>query len=209
MTRLADVGVLALFGAAVVALAPVAASSGESVQPDRPAAFQDVPPELFDPAVRWVPGDQRTADLTLHNPTSADRRLSVAVRAPRPGGWVSRGAVTLSARVDGGRWIALDHQVPGALGRGPVLPAGETRQVQVRAQVHPWAGNRTRDERVLQFALSLDPPGLAGSQLRVTQETPDRWPMLLAGVVAGTGAGAAWRGRSKEGRKGESGHAGA
>lgn len=66
---------------------------------------------LFDPAVRWVPGDVREATFYLRNTRPDAGDLTVVLERSGDTELADTGDLTLSARADDGPWYAID---PGA-----------------------------------------------------------------------------------------------
>jgi LPXTG-motif cell wall-anchored protein len=98
---------------------------------------------LFDPEVRWVPGDRRTASFFVRNggPTPASLRLDVRSTA---GDLVHTGDVTFSARTGGGAWVPLARDRDSAVLSVAPLPVGADAQVDVRATFDPASTNRSQ-----------------------------------------------------------------
>jgi hypothetical protein len=108
---------------------------------------------LFNPAVRWVPGDVRVADFWVRSRAGDRGRLTLAVSTTDPDGLLARGDIGLAARADTGEWRDLD-----AGGRTELtgVPAGGDARVQVRARFAWTAANGSRQDRMpLSFRATL------------------------------------------------------
>ncbi|MCH1867565.1 hypothetical protein [Nocardioides sp. CFH 31398] len=112
---------------------------------------------LFDEALRWVPGDRRSASWWVRNESADTARLSVEV----PEDAVVPGWLGVSTRADDG-WTPVAADASGVVG---LLAPGEERRVDLRVDMRPGAGNAS--ER-----------GTADLRLRVrlTEEVPGGGP---------------------------------
>jgi len=109
---------------------------------------------LFSTALRWVPGDRRSASWWVRNESRDRARLSVEL----PEDAVLPGWLALSTRVDDG-WTSVADGGPGVVG---VLAPGEERRVDLRVAMRPAAGNASERETAdlrLRVRLTEEVPG--------------------------------------------------
>jgi hypothetical protein len=146
---------------------------------------------LFNPAVRWVPGDVRVADFWVRSRAGDRGRLTLAVSTTDPDGLLARGDIGLVARADTGQWQALDVD-----GRTELtgVPAGGDARVQVRARFASTATNGSRHDRLpITFRATLTEasaedgtPGGSGV-LPDTGSAVPGWLLPLAGLATAVG----------------------
>ncbi|OUZ12573.1 hypothetical protein BHE97_02440 [Aeromicrobium sp. PE09-221] len=100
---------------------------------------------LFDPDVRWVPGDVWETNMVVRNagPTVASARFRVLVEGDEH--LHGEGMLWLDASIDGGPWRTVEWSTwtPGG-----TLEAGESIQVELRGSFHEAATNRHQDSSV-------------------------------------------------------------
>ncbi len=135
-----------LLGAAAVfsaALLPVMPAPDIELSPDGGRATVTEP--LFDPGVRWVPGDVWETTMVVRNagPTIASSRFRVLVEGDEH--LHGEGMLWLDASIDGGPWRTVEWSTwtPGA-----TLEAGESIPVELRGSFHEDATNRHQESSV-------------------------------------------------------------
>lgn len=190
---------------ALVLASPAAADDELGISRDGASWSSELDGSLFDPAVRWVPGDRRVAKFYVRNRADGGGRLVVSATTDDPDQLLRHGDLRIHARVGAGRWVALDSRDGAFELDRRALGAGDTRRVRVRAAFRPTAGNDTQARHVhLSFAVSLaqiaagpgDDGGGEGDLPQVGSST-SVW-VLLGGACA-VGAGAAlMRKRTRE-----------
>lgn len=124
---------------------------------------------LFDPAVRWVPGDRRAEAFHVRNQGASAAELSLAVRSADEDRLWARGLIRLRARAAGGAWHELRN---GALSpdlTADALDVGESVRVEVEATFLPDAENATQ-ERSLDLDVRARLTGLGAAP--ATPEPP-------------------------------------
>ncbi|HEY1134872.1 MAG TPA: hypothetical protein VGE77_09865 [Nocardioides sp.] len=146
---------------------------------------------LFDPALRWVPGDSRTAVLHVRHHEPEEGALTVTVR---PLAAPSRGAtwddLALALRIGDGRWRTTrswaDEKVPAPVRVSVPAAAGDEIVVAVRVAFAPGAQGDMRRAADLdvEVALAGDEPS-EGPTSRPVGESALLAPGLLA-CAAGT-----------------------
>lgn len=145
--------------AALVLVGRPASADGPRIELSRTGEDwgDDLDDPLFDPAIRWVPGDRRAAGIFVRNRGESAAWVSiraqrVAERGDMPSDWL-----VFEARVDDGPWLRLpDHRSTADLVR--VEPGVEQppRRVEVRANLLPEAGNEVQRGAVaLAFSLEM------------------------------------------------------
>ncbi len=98
---------------------------------------------LFDPAMRWIPGDVETRSFWVRNDGPAKASMKIGVRTTDPDALFAQDDILIDARVRGGRWAPLSH------GRGTraltdrTLAKGGRVRVDLRVTFVPEATNRT------------------------------------------------------------------
>jgi hypothetical protein len=179
-----------VLGAAAVVTAPAATADapGDSVwvSPDGSSWSADLPAPLFDPAVLWVPGDDRTSSFFVENRGSSPADVLVRVSALGDG-LVRTGDVLLRARVAGGLWQPMAREAGSALS-AVALGVGETRRIDVRAAFREASANTSQASAVvLRFVVRLDEADPDRGPIPDTGAPALRGPLLLAVLLLGTG----------------------
>ena len=156
---------------------------------------------LFEPAMRWVPGDSETRSLWVRNqgPTGASMRL--AVRSTDLDTLLERDDILISARVRGGRWVPLNDGGAGSPLTEGALAQGDRLRLDVRVAFVAAATNRSEvDKLPLDFVVRLtqDRPGGGGGgegnsdgwgsgDLPATGAAVEPWLLWLAAGLIGSG----------------------
>ncbi len=135
---------------------PAYASDELGLSADGQVWTADLAGPLFDPALRWVPGDVRDAEFFVRNQASDGGRLTVAVETSDRDRLLREKDIRLSARVGSDPWVAL---APGGQAfrlNDALLPADAVRMVRVKALFDPASGNRSQRKRLaLSFRVTL------------------------------------------------------
>ncbi len=182
--------VLGVAAALVTAVAPATADARGGavlVSPDGSTWSADLPAPLFDPAVRWVPGDSRTSSFYVENRGSTPAEVGLQVSAQDGDALLGPGYVDLRARVAGGPWTPVGESV------GPPLDSiaigvGESRRVDVRAGLRAAADNLTRTSVVaLTFVVRLSEKVPPATTIPDTGAPGLRGPLLVAALCLGGG----------------------
>jgi hypothetical protein len=191
MTGVTRPGALAAVALAVLLTAPApvrAADARLDVSMDGRTWSASLPSPLFDPAVRWVPGDSRTARFWVQNGASYPGRLVVAIQGTRTAALMQNGDLTVTARGGGGTWTSAD--TPGThdlLMVAPLAPGARVR-VAVGVAFEPSAP-RLSQAAALDLALGVRIEPLAGDgDSGQDAGGPPRWWIAagvgLVGIVA-------------------------
>ena len=156
---------------------------------------------LFEPGMRWVPGDSETRSLWVRNqgPTGASMRL--AVRSADLDGLLERDDILISARVRGGSWIPLNSGGAGRTLTEGALAQGDRLRLDVRVAFVAAATNGSEvDKLPLDFVVRLtqdghgsvggveggSDPGGSGD-LPATGAAVEPWLLWLAAGLIGSG----------------------
>jgi hypothetical protein len=123
---------------------------------------------LFDPAVRWVPGDVRTARFFVRNNRDEQGDLRVVLQRAAQGELLDTGFLTVAARAGNGPWTEVASGGRQVLIDDDELDSDDEMAVMLRASMSIDAPNRT-----MVLATDLD------LQIRLTQ----------SGVVKDAGSG--------------------
>ena len=147
---------------------------------------------LFDPAVRWVPGDVRTAAFHVRNQAGDGATVAIAVESTDRDRLLRDDDINLEARVRGTDWVELERTGERFRINESVLRAGETTRVQVRATFDPAATNQSqRSELQMRFRVVLSDadaaPGGIGAGPDGTDDA-ERDDTVTGGVLPNTGA---------------------
>ncbi len=153
---------------------------------------------LFEPAMRWVPGDSETRSLWVRNqgPTGASMRL--AVRSTDLDGLLERDDILISARVRGGSWVPLHDGGAGRTLTEGALAQGDRLRLDVRVAFVAAATNGSEvDKLPLDFVVRLTqarPGGGEGNSdgggsgdLPATGAAVEPWLLWLAAGLIGSG----------------------
>lgn len=192
--------------------APVHAADQLALSRDGQHWSAQLPGSLFDPAVRWVPGDRRTESFFVRNTTSDRGELAISVHSTDPDRLLTRDDVVLEVRVGDRAWRTLDGARRSVKLDSSTLAGGEQTRVSVRASFRPDAGNRTqRDSLGLDFAVRLSDAGAGdggddddggqddgGGLLPDTGARAAGWMLVVAGAAVGVGLALMRRNNGKE-----------
>lgn len=125
---------------------------------------------LFDPALRWVPGDVRTARFLVRNEAPDTGAMTVDVVRARRTSLIESGFLRVTARAGDGPWTPLDDGDVSRLVDDHLVDSGRPVAVQVRVAMDADAPNGTMvlstdlDFRVtLRDALAVSSGGSGGS----------------------------------------------
>jgi len=171
---------------------------------------------LFDPSIRWVPGDDETASFYVRNQGPTRALMTIEARSADTDELLSNDDIALKARAAGGAWVDLENGVPTADLAGGSIASGGVVKVDVNAVFDWQSPNRSQSKTLpLTFRVTLtdsleDVPG-GGSEdeaLPGTGSSFTVWQVVMAGLLIGfgiallrrRGAGRSKTGRSKTGR---------
>ncbi len=98
---------------------------------------------LFDPEVRWVPGDVRTARFFVRNNRTDQGTLQVVVQRPERDELLDTGSLSVAARAGNGRWTEVASGGRHVLVDSTDVNGGRQMAVQLRASFDFDAPNGT------------------------------------------------------------------
>lgn len=158
---------------------------------------------LFDPDVRWVPGDLRTASFYVRNGGTTAATIQLRVRAVDDA-LLRTGDIRFAARADGGTWAALGQDDAASLLRVAPLPVADHSTIEIRAEFDPRSGNQSQratadlwfDVRLSQALVEGDADPEGGIGWLPDTGAPVLAPLALTGAgLLGLGVGLARRRR--------------
>jgi LPXTG-motif cell wall-anchored protein len=197
--------VVAMVTVALGAPAPAIAAEGISFSRDGVTWTPSLPSPLFDDAVRWVPGDSRTAVFYLRNDSGADARLQVDVRTRDLDDLMRVGDLEIASRVDDGPWGAVSAPGTHRTADGSAA-AGSVHVIEMRVTLPAESDARSQTLRVgfdVLVTLSHEDIGVetspSGAGLPTTGGTVDA-ALLLTGASAVMIGGALLAGRRRRRR---------
>lgn len=163
----------------LASMTPSAASPQIGLSRDGITFAPSLDAPLFDPVLRWVPGDMRIESFYVRNLAVDDGDLSIDI-IESSDSMLETGGLMVSAR--GGDAIWRDVTAPGThrIVSAADLATGRTAKVDVRVALLPDAANPTQVRR-----LGLDVRVLLSQD--VDRSTPDD-----SGLLPDTGAPASW-----------------
>lgn len=184
-------------------VAPAANAADElHVSWDGDAWSEQLSEPLFDPAVRWVPGDFEVKVFYIRNHAKGGATLTIAVTSTDRDYLLRYEDIRLSARVASDDWVDLERTEQNFRLNNDALPAGEVRKVEVRAHFNSDSPNRSQNkELALNFRVMLsdaqvateDPEGPGNDDeesagpLPQTGASDVRWLIPAAGIAIGVG----------------------
>jgi hypothetical protein len=182
----------------------------DHAQPDRQALqvsldgstwTESINRSLFDPEVRWVPGDVRDARFFVRNAKPEQGDLRVVLQRVKREALLDTGFLTVAARVGAGPWVEIEMGGRHELIDSADVASGAEVPVELRASLSPDAPNRTMvlatdldlqltltQAGVVDDATSGDPDGPNGSGGNGDPDNPST-PDVPTGVDAGGDAG--------------------
>ncbi|RNL79192.1 LPXTG cell wall anchor domain-containing protein [Nocardioides marmorisolisilvae] len=158
MTWRARLGLMIAAATALIGLGvPPASAAGElGLSPDGVTWGDALPGPLFDPALRWVPGDSEVRTFYVRNQSSDDGVLDVTLLTGPVESLIDTGDLSISAKVGNGDYTSAatagDHQ----LVKQVVVAAGAVRKLSVKVDFDPASTNSSQQLRLdFRFKVSL------------------------------------------------------
>lgn len=148
----------------------------------------DLDRPLFDPRMRWVPGDVEIRSFWVRNESATKASMNVGVRTSDPDALLSQDDFLVDARVRGGTWVALPRNGGGLTLTDRTLPASGRIRIDLRVTFDATSENRTQVASLpMRFVVRLTQAGprgdAPGGGPGTTPDGPD-------GLLPGTGAAA-------------------
>lgn len=142
----------------------------------------DLTRPLFDPAVRWVPGDVRRASFWVRDDGPSAGALAITADVDDGDRLIADHAVMLRLRAGSRRWSTVSAGRTAALGR---LTEGHRTKVEIVAAFDPGSGDATM-RRSLHFSLSVR---LTGATPTASPSAPSEAPGAVSPAGGGHGGG--------------------
>ena len=158
------IGAALLLGAGA---SPAAAADQIGLSRDGRSWSSTLGTPVFDPAVRWVPGDVRQARFYVRNQAAQSGLLSLQIDVRDPDSLLAGDDVRLQVRRDSGAWTPVRADGRSVLVGGAQLAPATSTRVEVRATFVAGSPNPSqRTELELGFSVALveqnsdvEPPG--------------------------------------------------
>ncbi len=191
--------------------APARADDEIGLSLDGQTWHDDLSQPLFDPALRWVPGDREAASFYVRNQGPSRAKMTIEVRADDRDQLLANDDIELAGRTAGGAWVPLENGADAApLLRDGLEQDGKVR-VDVRVEFRRDSTNRSMVQSLpLAFRVTLvqagarddgSDPGSRGP-LPDTGNDVELWLVWLAAALVGAGAALVVAARRKEARDG-------
>ncbi|EFQ83860.1 LPXTG-motif cell wall anchor domain protein [Aeromicrobium marinum DSM 15272] len=174
MIRSTTTVVLALVLALLVS-SPAAADPRIGLSNDGVTFGQGLAQPLYDPEVRWVPGDTRGSSFFVRNQAGEAAFLSIDVLGSEVDSLLETGDLTISARGADGPWRDISTTGTQRLVEDLGISSGQVTRVDVEVSFAPESVNQSQTKQ-----LELD------FRVRLTQD-PNGVVDIDDGVLPGTG----------------------
>lgn len=176
----------------LAATTPAAATSPVGLSRDGVTFSSSLDAPLFDPVIRWVPGDIRTESFYVRNLHADDSDLAIDVMGASVDSLLESGDLMVAARGAGGTW--QDVRSPGThtLVSAVDLASGNASRVDVKVAFSGESTNVTQVRRLdldVRVRLSQDTDGLVpddGLDMLPDTGAPALWS-FIAGLILVTG----------------------
>ena len=115
---------------------------------------------IFDPQLRWVPGDAHTGSFYVRNQGPSRALMTIVARSRNGDRLFTGNDITLRARVAGGAWFTLNDGVTSADLTEAGIPRGQVVRVDVNARFLFASPNATQLRplrAVFEVSLRQDP----------------------------------------------------
>lgn len=153
--------------------APAHAAGEIGLSPDGKTWSSRLTAPLFDSAVRWVPGDERTATFHVRNQSSSDALLDLVMEGGAVDDLMRTGDLTVTAQGGDSPWRTARAVGPQTMVQSQPLPPGTSSKVTITvalAATSPNPSQRLAFDFNLRLRLTEDtsgivlPPGQHGSK---------------------------------------------
>jgi hypothetical protein len=175
------------------AASPAAADTEIGLSVDGATWAPSLTAPLFDPNLRWVPGDTRSATFYVRNQSDDSATLSVDVLGTALHSLLDTGDLTVSARGDEIDWRATSRPGTHRLVSDVAVPPGASTPIDVTVAFAPGSSNESmRRQLDLRFRLTVTQGSAVGPDAGGLPDTgaPGAWDLVLgvmlvaAGIVA-------------------------
>ena len=169
-----------------VVAAPAFADSRIGLSRDGVTFAPTLSSTLFDPDLRWVPGDSRTATFYVRNQADEPAILSVDVLGTRIDSLLETGDLTISVRGGGGRWRETSasgtHRLASEIGVGE----GDSSRIDVSVALAAEATNQSQLQNLaLTFRILLSQDVDAAAAPEGDGSLPDAGAPTLWSIIVG------------------------
>lgn len=146
MTRLL-LGLLLALAATGTLASPAHAADELGLSRDGTSWSGSLDEPLFDPAFRWVPGDEEIESFFVRNQSSDAGELEIDLLGTPVDSLLETGDLEVATRVEGGRWVGVSETGYQPLSRARVA-AGDSRRVDVRVRFDEASTNQSQETRL-------------------------------------------------------------
>lgn len=155
---------LALVATVLLHVTAAHATDGIGISDDGVTFSAGLDRPLFDPAVRWVPGDSRTKSFFVRNQGPSGASMTIEARSADKDELLADDDIDLRARADGGGWVVLRNGIASTRLTDEAIEQGGVVRVDVNAVFDPASTNQSQVKRLaLDFRVQLaDARGTAG-----------------------------------------------
>jgi LPXTG-motif cell wall-anchored protein len=159
---------------------PARADTRVGLSTDGKTWSQALTKPLFDPAMRWVPGDSRISSFHVRNQAGTGAELRVAIHSDDQHDLLANDDIRLEARAAGGDWAVLANTATAKMLNTDALGVGESTRVDLRATFDAASTNQSQTSAVaLRFQVTLSQAG---------PKAPSGSPGGGTGILPATGA---------------------
>lgn len=179
------------------ALALVTVGPGPAYADDLALSFDgqhwrdDLRRPLFDPGLRWVPGDRAVETFYVRDDGPTGATMTIAIRTSDPDELLSDRDIAIAARLSQGEWIPLHNGADVGTPVGGGLDRAEVVRVDVSvdflwASANPSMAEQLPMDLVVTLAQAgVEPDG--DSRLPDTGSDVSRWLLVLGATLLGSG----------------------
>ncbi|MET0930697.1 MAG: LPXTG cell wall anchor domain-containing protein [Aeromicrobium sp.] len=188
----------------LAAMTPASAHPAVGLSRDGITYSSSLDAPLFDPVIRWVPGDIRTESFYVRNLRADDADLAIDVMSGSVDSLLESGDLMVAARGDDGTW--QDVRSPGThtLVSAVDLASGNASRVDVKVAFSGASTNVTQVQRLnldVRVRLSQDMDGIVPDDaLDMLPDTgaPTLWSLIAGLTLVAGGIVLVQRRREKE-----------
>lgn len=186
--------VFAVIALVVASMTPAVASPSVGLSRDGVSFGPSLDPPLFDPGIRWVPGDTRSASFYVRNQARDDADVAIDVLGVRTDSLLDTGDLTVSARGGGGAWSDVTSPGTHRLVSRVDVPAGNSTRVDVTVAFASESSNASELRRLdldIRVLLSQDVGDLVtggGSGLLPDTGAPALWSLIASLILMAGGS---------------------